>query len=128
MDIKNNDFSYEVYNEPVDDEGGSKRGSAVFNFDKEPSTNSHDEIKIHEMAKTWYTLADKDERLYISGITTHKWIDDESIASTHQLLPPCDNNLKTILEKDIIIENRERKLKVTSTTILLKFIVLTIML
>lgn len=120
--LKNNIFSYEVYNEPVDEEDDSRRGSAVFDSDQESSTSSHDEIKIHEMAKTWYTLTDEDERLCISGITTHKWIDDESIASTHQLLLPCDNNLKTILKKDIIIESRERKLKVMSTTNLLKFI------
>lgn len=112
----NNAFSYEVYNKSVDEEDDSRPGSTTLDSDKESSTNSYDEIKIHEMAKTWYSLADKDERLCISGIMTHKWIDDESIASTHQLLLPRDSNLKTILEKDTIIENRENKLKVTFMT------------
>ncbi|XP_029667223.1 cilia- and flagella-associated protein 43-like [Formica exsecta] len=104
-------YSYEVYNESVDEEDDSRQGSAASDSDKEASTNSSDEIKIHEVAKTWYTMVDEDERLCISGITTYKWIDDESIAATHQLLLPCDRDLKTILKKDIIIENRERKLK-----------------
>lgn len=115
-------FSYEVYNESVDEEDDSRQGSAASDSDKEASTNSSDEIKIHEVAKTWYTMVDEDERLCISGITTYKWIDDESIAATHQLLLPCDSDLKTILKKDTIIENRERKLKVMSTTNLLKCI------
>lgn len=66
------------------------------------------------MAETWCTLADEDEKLCISGVTTHKWIEDESIALTHQLLIPCDSDLEAILRKDVIIENRERKLKVTA--------------
>lgn len=121
--MKNNTvFSYEVYNKSIDKEDDSRRGSAAFDFDKEASTNNSDDIKINEMAKMWYAMVDEDERLCISGITTYKWIDDESIAATHQLLLPCNSDLKTILKKDTIIENRERKLKVTYITNLLKFI------
>ncbi|XP_072759720.1 cilia- and flagella-associated protein 43 [Anoplolepis gracilipes] len=105
-------YSYEVYNKSVDEEDDSRQDFAEFDSDKESSTNNYDEIKIHEMAKKWCTLVDEDERLCISGITTHKWIDDESIASTHQLLFSGENNLKTIFKKDTIIENRERKLKI----------------
>jgi len=110
--IKNNNFSsYEVYEESLDEKDDLRQGSTIIS-DKESSTSN--ESKTYQMAKKWYTLADEDEKLCISGITTHKWIEDESIASTHQLLIPCDSDLNAILQKDIIIENRERKLKVTA--------------
>ncbi|KAL6445963.1 hypothetical protein ACFW04_000971 [Cataglyphis niger] len=105
-------YSDEVYNKSIDEKDDSRRESAAFDFDKEASTNNSDDIKINEMAKMWYTMVDEDERLCISGVTTHKWIDDESIAATHQLLLPCNSDLETILKKDTIIENRERKLKI----------------
>ncbi|XP_011693346.1 PREDICTED: uncharacterized protein LOC105453253 [Wasmannia auropunctata] len=101
-------YSYEVY-DALDTEDGSRRGSTI-SSDKEFSmTNA--ESKTYQTAKRWYTLADEDEKLYISGITTHKWIEDESIDSTHQLLISCDSELEAILRKDVIIEKRERKLK-----------------
>ncbi|XP_036145766.1 cilia- and flagella-associated protein 43 [Monomorium pharaonis] len=101
-------YSYEVYNRSVDKEEDLRQGSIMIS-DKESLTNN--ESQTHQVAKRWYTLADEDEKLCISGITTHKWIEDESIASTHQLLTPCDSNLEAILQKDVITENRERKLK-----------------
>ncbi|XP_071559950.1 cilia- and flagella-associated protein 43 [Temnothorax nylanderi] len=100
-------YSYEVYKGSCEDD--SRRGSTVIS-DKGSSTNNAGS-KTHQMAKRWYTHADEDEKLCISGVTTHKWIEDESIASTHQLLIPHDSDLESILQKDIIIENRERKLK-----------------
>lgn len=105
--------SCEVYSdEPVDEEDDSRRGSTDF---EEGSTSNNGQAKVHEMAKKWYELADEDEKLCISGTTTHKWIEDESIAATHQLLVPYDSDFETILKKDIVIENRERKLKVMFT-------------
>ncbi|KAG5339959.1 CFA43 protein, partial [Acromyrmex charruanus] len=101
-------YSYDVYNRSVDKENDSKRESTVI-ANKESLTTKA-ESKTYQTAKRWYTFADNDEQLCISGITTHKWIEDESITSTHQLLTPCDN-LEAILQKDVIIENRERKLK-----------------
>jgi len=111
--IKNNNFSsYEVYKGSLNEKDDLKQGSTIIS-DKESSTINA-ENKTYQMAKKWYTLADEDEKLCISGITTHKWIEDESIASTHQLLIPYDSDLNAILQKDIIIENRERELKVTA--------------
>jgi len=101
-----------VYEGSLDEKDDLRQGSTIIS-DKESST-INTESKTYQMAKKWYTLADEDEKLYISGITTHKWIEEESIALTHQLLIPCDSDLNAILQKDIIIENRERKLKVTA--------------
>ena len=102
-----------MYNESADN---SQQES--FDSDEEFSMKiNYDENEVHEVAKRWYTLADEDEKLCISGITTYKWIDDGSITSTNQLLHSCGNNLKTILKKDAIIENRERKLKVTTSSL-----------
>lgn len=98
-----------MYNGSIGEEDNSRRESTVIS---EFSITNNAESKTHQMAKRWYTLVDEDEKLCISGVTTHKWIEDESIASTHQLLSPSDSDLETILQKDIIIENRERKLKV----------------
>lgn len=102
--------SCEVYNdEPVNEEDkDSRRGSTAL----ERSISNNGVVKVHEVAKTWYELADEDEKLCISGITTYKWIEDESVAATHQLLIPYDSDFETILRVDIIIESRERKLKV----------------
>lgn len=91
----------------------SRRGSTELDFEERSTSNNNGKAKVHEVAKKWYELADEDEKLCISGITTHKWIEDESIAATHQLLLPYDSDFETILKRDIIIENRERKLKVT---------------
>ncbi|KAL0119320.1 hypothetical protein PUN28_009711 [Cardiocondyla obscurior] len=103
-------YSYEVYNKSLNEQDYSRRGSTVIS-DARSSTTNNTESKMHQMAKRWYTITDEDEKLCISGVTTHKWIKDESITSTHQLLIPHDSNLEDILQKDIIIENRERKLK-----------------
>ncbi|XP_067208945.1 cilia- and flagella-associated protein 43-like [Linepithema humile] len=104
-------YSCEVYNdELIDKEDDSRRGSTELDCE-ERSTSNNSEAKVHEVAKKWYELADDDEKLCISGITTHKWIEDESIAATHQLLVSYDSDFEIILKKDIIIENRERKLK-----------------
>ncbi|KAG5310461.1 CFA43 protein, partial [Acromyrmex insinuator] len=100
-------YSYDVYDRSVDKENDSKREFTVISNKESLTTKA--ESKTYQTAKRWYTLADNDEQLCISGITTHKWI-EESITSTHQLLTPCDN-LEAILQKDVIIENRERKLK-----------------
>ncbi|XP_018309134.1 cilia- and flagella-associated protein 43 [Mycetomoellerius zeteki] len=102
-------YSYDVYDGLVDKENDSKRESTVISDKESPITKT--ESKTYQTAKRWHTLADDDEKLCISGITTHKWIEDESTTSTHQLLTPCDSNLEVILQKDVIIENRERKLK-----------------
>lgn len=99
-----------MYDGLVDKENDSKRESTVISDKESPITKT--ESKTYQTAKRWHTLADDDEKLCISGITTHKWIEDESTTSTHQLLTPCDSNLEVILQKDVIIENRERKLKV----------------
>jgi len=124
--IKNNNFSsYEVYEGSLDEKNDLKRGSTIIS-NKESST-IHAGSKTYEMAKKWYTLADEDEKLCISGITTHKWLEDESIASTHQLLIPCDSDFNAILQKDIIIENRERKLKVTAVINLFYNIIFTLL-
>ncbi|XP_032687920.1 cilia- and flagella-associated protein 43-like [Odontomachus brunneus] len=104
-------YSYELYNGTVDDEGDSRRTSLTSYFDDASSATNNETKEVDEMAKTWYTSADEVEKSRISGVTTHKWIRDESIILTHQLLIPCNSNLETILENDIIIENRERKLK-----------------
>lgn len=93
-------------------EDDSRRSSTVIS-DKASSTINNAGSKTYQRAKRWYNLADEDEKLCISGVTTHKWIEDESISSTHQLLIPYDTDLENILQKDIIIEGRERKLKVT---------------
>jgi len=106
-----------VYNESVDEGNDAEQESATINPDKGPSTVSDDEI--HEMAKKWYAEADEDERLRLSGTTTHQWIQDDSIASTHQLLTSSNSDLEAILKKDAIIENRERKLKVAEGLIVL---------
>lgn len=98
-----------MYNGSLGEEDNSRRGSTVIS---ESSIPKNAENKTHKVAKRWYTLVDENEKLCVSGVTTHKWIEDESIASTHQLLSPSDSDLEAILQKDIIIENRERKLKV----------------
>lgn len=103
-----------MYNGSISEEDDSRRSLTII-CDKESSTNNA-RSKTHQIAETWYTLADEDEKLCISGVTTHKWIKNESTTLTHQLLIPCDNNLEAILQKDVIIENRERKLKVTVAT------------
>ncbi|XP_011872064.1 PREDICTED: uncharacterized protein LOC105564361 isoform X2 [Vollenhovia emeryi] len=102
-------YSYEVYDGSLGKDD-SRQGFTVIP-DKESSTASNVGSKTYRMAKKWCTLADEEEKLCVSGVTTHKWIEDESIASTHQLLIPHDSDLEAILRKDIIIENRERKLK-----------------
>lgn len=107
-------YSYELYNEAVDDEGDSRRASLTSYFNDASSATNNETNNIHEMAKRWYTSTDEVEKSRISGVTTHKWIRDESITLTHQLLIPCNSDLETIVENDVIIENRERKLKVTS--------------
>lgn len=109
--MKNNVSSYEVFNGSADREEDSRRGSI---FENKGFSTTNNENKAYQTAERWYTLADEVEKLCISGITTHKWIEDESIASTHQLLIPCDSDLEDILQKDVIIENRECKLKVNA--------------
>ncbi|XP_014488827.1 PREDICTED: cilia- and flagella-associated protein 43-like [Dinoponera quadriceps] len=110
-------YSYEVCNESVDDEGSSRRASKLTSHESndEPLTTNNETSKVHEMAKvakTWYMSADETEKSRISGVTTHKWIEDENIALTHQLLIPCNNDLEAILRYNVIIESRERKLKI----------------
>ncbi|EZA53241.1 hypothetical protein DMN91_004557 [Ooceraea biroi] len=97
-------YSYDIYNKSVDEETEDERQESA-------TINSASNNKTHEIAKKWYSLANEDEKLCISGTTTHKWIQDENIASTHQLLTSRNSDLETILKKDAIIENRERKLK-----------------
>jgi len=99
-----------VYDKSIDEENDSKQESTIIS--NKESLTIKAENKTYQIAKRWHTLADDGEQLCISGITTHKWIKDESITSTHQLLTPCVSNLEAILQKDVIIENRERKLKV----------------
>lgn len=103
-----------MYDGLLDKEDDSRRGSTAISNEESPMINAGS--KTYQVAKRWYALADEDEKLCISGITTHKWIEDGSIASTHQLLIPCDSNLEAIRQRDVIIENRERKLKVTTAT------------
>ncbi|KAL6262925.1 hypothetical protein P5V15_005713 [Pogonomyrmex californicus] len=103
-------YSYEVYNKSNNEDNSRQRVTTITS-DKESLTTDNIESKMHQMAKTWCTLVDEDEKLCISGVTTHKWIEDKSIILTHQLLTSCDSDLKSILQKDVIIENRERKLK-----------------
>jgi len=94
----------------VDEGNDAEQESTTINANKESSTVGDDEI--HEMARKWYALADEDERLCLSGTTTHQWIQDDSVAPMHQLLAPRNSDLEAILKNDAIIENRERKLKV----------------
>lgn len=107
-------YSYEVYNKATNDEDDSRRTSSAGHFNDESSATNNETSQAHEMAKTWYTLVDEAERSRISGVTTHRWIEDKSVALTHQLLIPCNSDLQTISRNDVIIESRERKLKVTS--------------
>jgi len=108
--------SYDVYNESVDsdEEKDAEQESTTINPDKKSSMVSDEEI--HEIARKWYALADEDERLCLSGTTTHQWIQDDNVALTHQLLAPRNSDLEAILKKDAIIENRERKLKVAEAS------------
>ncbi|EFN89911.1 WD repeat-containing protein C10orf79 [Harpegnathos saltator] len=101
-------YSYEL----ADDKDDSRRASLTSHSDDESSTADDGRSKVHEMAKKWYTSTDETEKSRISGVTTHNWIGDESLALTHQLLMPSNSNLETILSNDIMIESRERKLKV----------------
>lgn len=113
IDLKNcTTCSCDVYNEQVNEENGSRRLSGRIGIDEGYPTGNNERNEIHEMAEMWYTSVDEAEKTRISGVTTHNWIEDESITSSHQLLAPYDSNLEAILRKDVIIENRERKLKV----------------
>lgn len=96
-----------------DESADAGRASATIRSTSEETSTTLSNDEAREMAKRWYTLADEDEKLRISGVTTHKWIQDESASSTHQLLAPRDSDLDAILRKDAVIENRERRLKVT---------------
>lgn len=97
-------FSCEIHEE--------KEERILIYFDEESLATSNNKNKVHKIAQTWYNLANEVEKLYISGITTFKWIEDESVILTHQLLASCDDRLENILKKDAVIEDRERKLKV----------------
>lgn len=97
-------FSCEIHEE--------KKERAVINSDEETLAISNENNKVHKIAQTWFNLANEVEKLHISGVTTFKWIEDESVVLTHQLLASCDNRLENILKKDAVIEGRERKLKV----------------
>lgn len=109
--MKNNIISsFEVHNGSMNEQNNDKGDSVIINLDE--STWAIDNDGINTVAKKLYESTDETEKLCLSGVTTHKWIADENVTLIHQLLTPRESDVEFILKKDIIIENRERKLKV----------------